>query len=709
MTVRKNAPYAKRRWLGLGIAAAAATLLVAGVTLALIIGNLTLAQLGGFGIDGNMHKDASPEVYDWQNAGGDPAGPNACSALAHPGFAGPLGPLNLFCANDKPTGTTDNSLSGHENDASVQAVCGSIPNNKSDLTNFYVASQSVAGSNFGDTKPHSMLYLGWTRVTSGGSADMDFEFNQALQDPNLALTTCPGGNGTTIVPVRTKGDLLVEYQFGGNTIAIVVSHWITDNLTEACATSGSAPCWGTETNLTAANEANGAINDSTTVDAFSCLSPNGKTVAGCITNELSGGTLQPDTFGEAGLDLTAALSGSGCTTFGSAYLKSRSSAVLTDAVKDYIAPVPVNITNCVTPTLTTQLTPASATLGATVTDTATLSGFLGSNPPGGTVTFNVYSGTGANACTGSPTRTVAGSALAASGSNATSTATITPVLGVNLPVGHYEVQAVYSGDSGANLGSSSLCGSEPLQINKIQPTATTQDSPTTSLTIGSQGAISDVLTFGNTLNGTPPTGSVTFTLYTDGACTTPATYGSGDTGAAGTSVTKTVSSFSTVANVTTATTGSLNWTPGALGTYTWGVSYTGDGNYLKIPATGTVQCGGTGETLIVGKATPAVATQIHLDDKATISGGFSPGGTVTFKLYDNADCTGNLVATFVNVAISGGTASTVGVAPTTGGTFVNSGLTYSWQVTYNGDTNNNAVTIGCTVASHETAAISYAP
>src|SRR5205814_8513333 len=138
--------------------------------------------------------------YDWANAGGT-SGQAACTALAHPGNAGPFSPLNLFCANDKPTGTTDNSISGHEQDLSVQAVCGSIPNQKSDLTNFYVASQSVSG--FASPKPvHSLLYLGWTRVTSGGSADMDFEFNQAAQDANLALTTCPSGNGTTIAPNR---------------------------------------------------------------------------------------------------------------------------------------------------------------------------------------------------------------------------------------------------------------------------------------------------------------------------------------------------------------------------------------------------------------------------------------------------------------------------------------------------------------------------
>ena len=115
------------------------------------------------------------------------------------------------------------------------------------------------------------------------------------------------------------------------------------------------------------------------------------------------------------------------------------------------------------------------------------------------------------------------------------------------------------------------------------------------------------------------------------------------------------------------------------------------------------------EQLTVQKATPGISTQIRLDDIATISGGVSPSGTMTFKLYDNADCTGNLVAEFDNVAISSGKASTVGLTPSSGSTLVSSGKTYSWKVTYSGDSSNNSVTVGCTVASHETAAISYAP
>jgi hypothetical protein len=691
MTLRKNSRRAKSRWLALVVAVVATSALITGAAFALISGN---PQPGGFEIEGNMLHDSG--TYDWSNAGGA-TGPTTCSALNQPGSAGPLGPLGLYCVNDKPTGTGDNSLNGHEQDATVQAVCGSIPNNKSDLSNFYVASQSVTVS--GSALPHSILYLGWTRTTTGGSADMDFEFNQATQDSNLALANCPGGNGVTIQvnSHRTKGDMLVEYQFGGNTIAVKLAKWITNNATDgACATSQSAPCWGTEVDLTAANEALAAINDSSTSGTIvgGCPIGSNKTDNGCIVNELSGGNLLSDTFGEAAIDLTAALQGTGCTTFGSAYLKSRSSAVLTDAVKDYIAPVPVNVTNCVTPTLTTQLTPATADYGTSVTDTATLSGFLGSNPPSGAVTFKVFSGSDNTVCVAANQvgSTITGSALAASGSNATSSATITN--GTGLQPGSYEVQAFYAGDGGANLPTSSACGDEPLTINKVQPTISTSATPTTTQVVGTTFTVSDTATFGSLVTGVAPTGSVSFTLYSDASCATATSVsGTGSITGSGPYTATFSSSFS----------------PTAIGTYTWGISYAGDTHYKKIPATGTVQCGGTGETLDVGKATPSVATQIHLDDKATITGGDSPGGTVSFALYSNSSCSGTAVATFDNVSIVNGVASTVGVNPTTGSAFVSSGNTYSWKVTYNGDSLNNAVTVGCTVANHEEAAISYAP
>src|SRR5262249_4761227 len=93
------------------------------------------------------------------------------------GGAGALDLANrpqLQTATDLPTGQNDNSFgNGTKEDTPVPSVVtGSIPNNKSDLTHFYVGSE--AGSN-----NHIDMYLAWERVNTLGTANIDFEFNQS--------------------------------------------------------------------------------------------------------------------------------------------------------------------------------------------------------------------------------------------------------------------------------------------------------------------------------------------------------------------------------------------------------------------------------------------------------------------------------------------------------------------------------------------------
>src|SRR5262249_19814576 len=85
------------------------------------------------------------------------------------------------------------------------------------------------------------------------------------------------------------------------------------------------------------------------------------------------------------------------------------------------------------------------------------------------------------------------------------------------------------------------------------------------------------------------------------------------------------------------------------GTYYWVASYSGDHN-------NTAAASGCGdETVEVGKAGPTVATsQVPaagtvgqtFKDKATLAGLFGehPGGTLSWKLYDNAKCEGEALA-----------------------------------------------------------------
>ena len=58
------------------------------------------------------------------------------------------------------------------------------------------------------------------------------------------------------------------------------------------------------------------------------------------------GFKQARTFGEAQLDLRLLFQPNKCASFGSAMLKSRSSDSFTSQLKDFVAPVDINLQNC---------------------------------------------------------------------------------------------------------------------------------------------------------------------------------------------------------------------------------------------------------------------------------------------------------------------------------------------------------------------------
>jgi hypothetical protein len=61
---------------------------------------------------------------------------------------------------------------------------------------------------------------------------------------------------------------------------------------------------------------------------------------------IASGSKQPRTFGEAQIDLRLLFQPNACASFGSAMLKSRSSDAFTSQLKDFVTPVPINLTNC---------------------------------------------------------------------------------------------------------------------------------------------------------------------------------------------------------------------------------------------------------------------------------------------------------------------------------------------------------------------------
>jgi uncharacterized repeat protein (TIGR01451 family) len=265
--------------------------------------------VGPLDIDGNLTDGAG---IDWQSSGIDCATRDGCDI-------------------DLSTGSSDNSFGkGTKEDTEVPAVVsGSIPNNKSDLLRFYVTDRKQTVN----SAVHDFLYLAWERVQApNGTTNMDFELNQSDQ---------ASGNGVT--PVRTAGDILIKYDLakGGTTPTLGYHTWLTavyavahglGSAADACEGSNSFPCWGKVKELSG-SAVSAEINTGSVTDP---IAPN------------AGRTLDPLTFGEAGIDLQAAgIFQSGvCTNFGQAYLKSRSSDSFTSEIKDFIAPIPIEVSNC---------------------------------------------------------------------------------------------------------------------------------------------------------------------------------------------------------------------------------------------------------------------------------------------------------------------------------------------------------------------------
>jgi Prealbumin-like fold domain len=236
--------------------------------------------------------------------------------------------------NDVPSGGTDDAFTGGaKEDTEVPTVSnGGIPPGKADLKTF-------AGYLETNDAGHRFLNLFWTRVQEpAGSTNVDFEFNKSEEISD---------NGVT--PERTAGDVLIQYDLasGGTNVQLFLSRWITTGSNSQCAAQGGkVPCWGNapgtapRQNLTAAGIGTGSIN----------TSPIFNDPATPAVDETDGlGPLSARTFGEAQIDFDAFTSGGGadpCVSFGSGFVKSRSSDSFTAELKDFIAPVALNLRTC---------------------------------------------------------------------------------------------------------------------------------------------------------------------------------------------------------------------------------------------------------------------------------------------------------------------------------------------------------------------------
>ncbi|HEY1734617.1 MAG TPA: hypothetical protein VGG23_09230, partial [Acidimicrobiales bacterium] len=120
------------------------------------------------------------------------------------------------------------------------------------------------------------------------------------------------------------------------------------------------------------------------------------------------------------------------------------------------------------------------------------------------------------------------------------------------------------------------------------------------------------------------------------------------------------------------------------------------GSYpITITASNGVSPDATQSFTLTVHAAPSISTQSQpssvavggsIADQATVSGGDSPTGTVTFDLYDNASASGTPLFTDTET-LSGGSATSASYTTTATGTDY-------WVATYNGDANNNPESSG---------------
>ena len=312
-----------------------------------------------------------------------------------------------------------------------------------------------------------------------------------------------------------------------------------------------------------------------------------------------------------------------------------------------------------TPTLQTNASP-DVTVGGQVSDTATLA--AGHNATG-QITFNLYGPNDAG-CSGTAVFTAI---VSVSGNADYNSTNHTPA-----QAGAYRWTADYSGDANNNPVSSACnAPGESVTVAKKTPTISTQASADT--TIG--GQISDTATIAAGFN---PTGTVTFKAYgpDDANCS----------GAAAFTDTKPVSGNGNYP--------SANFTPTAVGTYRWIATYSGDAN--NHTAAGA--CNDAGESVLVAKKTPTLATTASADveiggqisDTATLASGQAPSGQITFIAYgpDDANCSGTAAFTDTKPVSGNGGYPSASFTPTQTGT-------YRWIATYSGDANNHAAAGSC--------------
>ena len=379
-------------------------------------------------------------------------------------------------------------------------------------------------------------------------------------------------------------------------------------------------------------------------------------------------------------------------------------------------------------------------IGSNVCDTATLSGTSGTNVAG-SVTYNLYTGTGCNTSTNTPTGTKVSSSSETVGSTGTVPNSATTAL---TTAGDYQWQAVFTSSNARNGNATSACGSETFTVGPNSPTIATtagtgsgvtpsgdtpdkNSDPSCTAFSGSLG-ISTKVCDTATLSAfaTPVQGTVTYTLYYAGVTGTTPNLNTCTTATVpvpnGTAVftdVQTAGSTGTIPN-------SADFAIANAGNYQWQAVFTSTNGQNN---NATSACGS--EQFTVGPQTPTLTTTAgtggsttsatsdagctaltsaplaigtNVCDTSSLSGVAQPvAGTVTYKLYYagtsgttvNANSCSNGTPSGTNVFTDAETVGSTGTVPNSADFKIVNAGNYQWQATF---VSTNGQNVGATSA-----------
>jgi hypothetical protein len=262
---------------------------------------------------GDGDQEAAGDLRDWGTVAPTPG-----TTMPDPPTAGP----NMFGEGSKEEAPGAWTLVGRE------------PSNKFDFLAAWARPES------GERED---LYLAFRRDSPNGDTYLTFELNQ-----DTRRWDNDGSAATPAIPCRMDRDVLLSYEIepGGKaepdpvTVRLYRWHEATDDGVTGCSLTGTLT-GGEALNPPLGSHplAQGAINEDGPIANH--LDTDGDGDADTPVFERS-------TFGEAGLNVTAAVEQLGleCAAFGQVQLHSRASVSITSAVKDYVAPVPLDLDTC---------------------------------------------------------------------------------------------------------------------------------------------------------------------------------------------------------------------------------------------------------------------------------------------------------------------------------------------------------------------------